>query len=517
MKIAGRKIVRDIDDKTIKKYGIPGMVLMENAGRAVSSVILNHYNDSERISIFCGGGNNGGDGFVIARHLISAGKEVTTYLLKSPSDYKGDAKTNLEALKKISKNIKKISRSFSNYTKSDLIVDAIFGTGLDREIKGPAKDIIGKINSLRAPRISVDIPSGLDSDSGRPLGTAVKAAATVTFILPKTGSVIYPGVDYTGKLYIADITTPKKLEENIKSELITFKTCRNMHKTRSGDTHKGTYGHTLVIAGSSGKTGAASLCAHSAVRAGSGLVTIGAPASVIKSIEEKIVEPMSEGLSDSGKGYLNPGSLDDSIRILKTKSSLAIGPGISAKNETEQFLVGLLKKVRVPVVADADAINIIAGHKNILKKVKVPVILTPHPGEMARLMDVSTKEIQENRISFASDFAVRHKCFIVLKGARSVIAAPDRKIFINPTGNPGMSSGGMGDVLAGVIAGLLSQNYSPLEACILGTFSHGLSGDIVTGNIGRSGITATDVANSIPAALNKLNQDQKEPFFDIIR
>lgn len=517
MKIAGRKIVRDIDDKTIKKYGIPGLVLMENAGRAVSEVILNQYSGSQKIAIFCGGGNNGGDGFVIARHLISAGKEVTTYLLKSPSDYKGDAKTNLDALRKISNNIKKIGSSFTNYKKSDLIVDAIFGTGLDKEIKGPARNIITKLNSLRTPRISVDIPSGLDSDSGVPLGIAVKAAATVTFILPKTGTVIYPGIDYAGKLYIADITTPKKLEENIKSELITFNTCKKMLKTRSGDTHKGTYGHTLIIAGSSGKTGAASLCAHSAVRSGSGLVTIGAPSSVIKSIEEKIVEPMSERLSDSGKGYLNPASLDDSFRILESKTSLAIGPGISANKETEKFLVELLKKVRIPVVADADAINIIAKNKNILKKVKVPLILTPHPGEMARLAGTGAKEIQANRIKYASGFATKYGCYVVLKGARSVIATPDGKLFINPTGNPGMSSGGMGDVLAGVIAGLVSQKYSPEEACIVGTFAHGLSGDIVSDKIGRSGMTATDVANGVPTALKEINLNEKEPFFEIIR
>ncbi len=517
MKIAGRKIVRDIDDITINKYGIPGLVLMENAGRAVSNVILNNHPQINNISIFCGGGNNGGDGFVIARHLISAGKDVSTYILKSPADYKGDAKTNLESLRKISKNIKKINSSFSNYNKSDLIVDAIFGTGLVREVKGPADKIIEKINSLRTPKISVDIPSGLDADSGRPLGIAVKASATVTFIVPKTGLIIYPGVEYTGKLFIADITTPKKLEENIKTELITFGTCKKMLKGRSGDTHKGTYGHTLIIAGSTGKTGAASLCAHSAVRSGSGLVTIGAPKSIIKSIEEKIVEPMSEGLHDSGRGYLNSESLDDAVRILETKTSLAIGPGISTNKGTEQFLVGLLKKIRVPVVVDADAINIIANNKNILKKLKIPVILTPHPGEMARLAGTNTKEIQENRISHASDFAAEYKCFIVLKGARSIVATPEGQIYVNPTGNPGMSTGGMGDVLAGVIAGLISQQYNPGEACILGTFSHGLSGDIVSKEIGRSGITATDVANSIPAALKEINLIGKEPFFEIIR
>lgn len=517
MKIADKQIVRDIDDTTINKYGLPGLVLMENAGRAVSNVILNKYHSSKKIAVFCGGGNNGGDGFVIARHLISAGKEVTTYLLKKPSEYKGDAKTNLDALKSISGNLKRMNRDFSVYKKSELIVDAIFGTGIDREIKSPTNEIIKKINSLRTPKISVDIPSGLDSDSGKPLGIAVKAEATVTFILPKPGLVTYPGIEYTGELFIADITTPKILEKKIKTELITFKSCKEFLKTRNEDTHKGTYGHTLIVAGSTGKTGAASLCAHSAVRSGSGLVTIAAPKSAIKSIDEKIIEPMSNGLTDNGKGYLNTDSIADALSIVGSKTSIAIGPGISTNEGTEKFLFEFLKKVKVPVIADADAINLIATNKNIIKKTKAPLILTPHPGEMARLMDMSTKQVQEDRISVASSFARKYRCIVVLKGARSVVAAPDGRVFINPTGNPGMSSGGMGDVLTGVIAGLISQKYSPLEASILGTFSHGLSGDIVSEAIGRSGITATDVANSIPAALDTINKNQKEPFFEIIR
>jgi len=517
MKIATRDIVREIDNTTIKKYGIPGLILMENAGRAVSTVILSQYPEAEKISVFCGGGNNGGDGFVIARHLISAGKEVTTYLLQNKNDYKGDAKTNLEALRKISKDVKKISSNFSNYKKSDLIVDSIFGTGINDEVKGTVKKIIGEINSLRTPKISVDLPSGLDSDSGVPLGIAVKADSTVTFIVLKLGITIYPGIEYTGKLFIADITTPKRLEDKISCELITFGKCKNIIKNRPADTHKGTYGHTLVIAGSSGKTGAAFLCAHSAVRSGSGLVTIGAPKSVIKSIEEKIVEPMSEGLNDNGKGYFTEESLPDAVHNLKSKTSLAIGPGISTNRNTEKFVLGLLRKSRIPVVADADAINIIARNKNILKKLKAPVILTPHPGEMARLAGTNTKDIQKNRIEYAGNFAVSYKCYVVLKGARSVIATPNGHIYINPTGNPGMSSGGMGDVLTGVIAGLLAQNYTAVEACILGTFIHGLSGDMASEKIGKSGITATDIANGIPSAIQGIHLTEIEPFFEIVR
>ena len=517
MKIATREIVREIDRKTIKEYGIPGLILMENAGRAVSEVIHSEFPEASRISIFCGGGNNGGDGFVLARHLINSGKEVITYLLKSKNEYRGDAKTNLNSLLKISKNIKKLSSNFSNYKKCDLIVDAIFGTGLDREVKGTYKKIIERINTFKTPIISVDLPSGIDANKGVPLGVSVRAKVTVTFIIPKLGISIYPGLDYSGKIYVADITTPKILENGIPYELTTFKKCKSIIHERPADTHKGSYGHTLIIAGSAGKTGAAALAAHSAVRSGSGLVTVGVPKSIINSIDEKIVEAMSEGFEDNGNGLLSEKSLKHALASLKSKTSLAIGPGISVNKSTEKFLLSLLTKLRVPVVADADAVNIIAKNKVVLKKLKVPVILTPHPGEMARLTGKSSKEIQSSRVEIARKFAVNYNCYLILKGARSVIATPKGRVYINPTGNPGMSSGGMGDILTGVISGLISQKYSPEDACLLGTFIHGLSGDIVAEKIGISGITATDVANSIPEALKQIKVQEKEPFLEIIR
>jgi len=517
MKIATREIVREIDRKTIKQYRIPGIILMENAGRAVSNVLLDEYPDSKKISVFCGGGNNGGDGFVIARHLINAGKEVTTYLLRNKNDYKGDAKTNLNSLLKVSKDIKRLRSNFSNYEKSDIVIDAIFGTGLNSEVRGTYKKIIERINSMKTPKISVDVPSGIDCNKGTPLGVSVRADITVTFIVPKLGISIHPGLTYSGKIYVADITTPKILEEGIPFELLTFKKCRSIIKERPADSHKGNYGHTLLIAGSRGKTGAAALSAHSAVRSGSGLVTVGVPKSIISSIDEKIVEAMSEGLEDNDKGILTEASLNQTLTSMKSKTSLAVGPGISDNRYTEKFLLSLLKKSRIPVVADADAINIIARHIEILKKLKVPIILTPHPGEMARLLGTTSKEIQGNRIEFAKNFTVKNKCYLVLKGARSVIATPNGNIYINPTGNPGMSSGGMGDILTGVISGLLSQKYRPEEACLLGTFIHGLAGDIVAEKLGRTGITATDVANSIPEALEQVKTTEKEPFFEIIR
>jgi len=241
------------------------------------------------------------------------------------------------------------------------------------------------------------------------------------------------------------------------------------------------------------------------------------PASIASSVDEKIIEAMSVKLEDEASGFLSETSLDQALSTLDSKTSLAIGPGISTKSGTKRFLFEILTNTKIPVVVDADAINIIAENRDFLKSLKVPVILTPHPGEMARLVGKTSKEIQSKRIEYTENFAVHHKCYVVLKGARTIIATPYGGVFINPTGNPGMSSGGMGDVLTGVISGLISQQYNPLEACLLGVFIHGLSGDIVAREMGVSGITATDVANSIPKALKQVEIQDKEPFFETIR
>lgn len=516
MKIATREDIKEIDRMAIEKYGIPEIVLMENAGRAVANVVLREFPGLSSISVFCGGGNNGGDGFVAARHLISAGKKVTTYLLKNKNEYSGSAGINLDSLSKISKDVKRLRSNFSNYQESELIVDSIFGTGLEREIKGPYGKIIESINSLEAPKVAVDLPSGIDANKGTPLGAAVTADVTVTFVFPKLGISTYPGLEYCGKIYVAGISTPKAVEDKVSCELITFEKCRSIIKERPADTHKGSYGHTLIIAGSSGKTGAAALCAHASVRSGSGLVTVGVPGSISGSVDEKLTEAMSLSFQDEGRGFFSESSLKQAASALSLKTSLAVGPGMSVNQDTEKFLLKILKKSHVPVVADADALNIIAENRGLLKKLKVPVILTPHPGEMARLVGTTTREIQLSRAEHAEKFAVSHKCHVVLKGARSVIAAPDGRVFINPTGNPAMSSGGMGDVLTGVISGLISQNYSPLEACVLGTFVHGLSGDIVSREKGPSGMTATDVADLVPRALKQVRIQNKEPFFETV-
>lgn len=511
MKIATREIVREIDRLTIKKYGVPGLVLMENAGRATADVLLDNFGYVAKVAVFAGGGNNGGDGFVISRHLISAGLDVDTYILSNPKSYRGDALTNYKALKNIGANIIELKNNLRKYKQAEVIVDAIFGTGLDREVSGFYKKVIEFINTQGVPTIAVDIPSGLDANSGQPLGTAVLADITVTFVLSKLGLSIYPGVEFAGEVYVADITTPKFLEDEVPYELLTSETIEGILTPRYEDTHKGTYGHLFILAGSPGKSGAAALSALGAQRIGTGLVTVGAPKSLNPILEQKTTEAMTEPMPETNLETFGPVSIERALEIAaEKKTAIAIGPGISTTNETREFLYEIIRNSELPMVIDADAITLVADNPKILQETKAPIVLTPHPGEMSRLAKISTEEVQADRINVARDFSTKFNCYLVLKGARSVISTPQGEIFINTTGNAGMASGGMGDILTGIIGGLLAQQIEPTNACKLGVFVHGLAGDIIAEQNGESGIIASDVANSVPKAIKeipKMDQD----------
>ena len=505
MKIATREIVREIDRLTIQKYGIPGLILMENAGRATADVLLDNFAYAQKVAVFAGGGNNGGDGFVIARHLISEGLDVDTYIVSDPKKYKGDALTNYKALKNLDGNIVELKDNLRKYKQADVIVDAIFGTGLDREVTGFYKKVIDFINTQGVPTIAVDIPSGLDSNSGYPLGTAVLADITVTFILPKLGISIYPGVEFAGEIYVADITTPKFLEDEIPYELLTSESVDGILTPRYEDTNKGTYGHLFILAGSPGKSGAAALAALGAQKSGTGLVTVGVPKSLNPIMEQKTTEAMTEPLPETDLETFGPASLQRAMKIAgEKKTAIAIGPGISTTNETREFLYEIIRNSELPMVIDADALTLVADNPKILMEAKAPIVLTPHPGEMSRLAKISTVEVQANRINVALDFSTKFNVYIVLKGARTVISTPDGEVFINTTGNPGMASGGMGDILTGIIGGFIAQQMDPVEACKLGVFVHGLAGDLVAEQNGEAGIIASDVANSLPNAIREI-------------
>ncbi|MEW6144313.1 MAG: NAD(P)H-hydrate dehydratase [Thermodesulfobacteriota bacterium] len=516
MKIATREIVRDIDAKSIEKHGIPGLVLMENAGRMAADVVLEEFPQADSAAVFAGGGNNGGDGFVIARHLAGQGVKVTTYLAASPAKYKGDALANLKALKKSGGEIVELGGSFRKYKQAGLIVDALFGTGLDREVEGFSKKIIDFMNAQPVPRLAVDLPSGIDANTGFPLGAAVRADVTVTFVVPKIGISIYPGLEYAGRIYVADITTPKSLEEDIPYELLTHSSVQGILKPRRPDSHKGTYGHLFILAGSPGKTGAATLASLGALRAGTGLVTVGIPASLNDIMEVKTTEAMTEPLPETDLRTLGMMSVKRAKEIIANKkTALAIGPGISTTEETHGFLYEMIRSSEIPAVIDADALTLIAEEPGILLRAKAPLVLTPHPGEMSRLTGIPTDDIERDRIGVSLEFARKYKVILVLKGARSLVTTPGGRVYVNTSGNPGMASGGMGDVLTGIIGGFLAQRIPPEDAARLGVFVHGLAGDAAALERGQAGIIAGDLADVLPRTLAGLPGSDEEPFFRI--
>jgi NAD(P)H-hydrate epimerase len=352
----------------------------------------------------------------------------------------------------------------------------------------------------------VDIPSGLNADTGRPCGACINADATATFGFAKTGHMLLPGADYTGDLEVIDIGIPHHIVEQVKPahQLLTSALISNYFKPRPADAHKGATGHLLLLAGSPGKTGAAAMAAMSAMRVGAGLVTIGAPENINPVLENQVLESMTFPLSETREGMLAGSSFDDIIRLVSGKKCFAIGPGLGNALETKKLVLRVIQESTVPLVIDADGINSIAGHTDILHNLKAPAVLTPHPGEMSRLVGSNVADIQKNRTGFARDFAEKFNVHLVLKGAKTVIAHPDGSIFINSTGNSGMASGGMGDVLTGIIAGMITQGYSPESAAHTGVFLHGAAADELSKSTGPFGFLASDVINAIPGQIGSL-------------
>ncbi len=505
--------MRRIDSETID-FGIPGRILMENAGRGAAQILLERFLGvgAKKIGILAGRGNNGGDGFVIARHLSQKGIDVIVYLLSEASLVKGDALLNLELLYRLEIPVIEIPdrKSFDSNQNSmrhrDVWVDAIFGTGLKSDVEGYIRDIILFINIMRKPVLAVDIPSGIDSDTGQICGEAVRSNVTATFGYAKAGHYLYPGASYSGKVEIVDIGIPKFIPDAIspKQRLLKNQTVRAYLRPRAGDAHKGGTGHLFIIAGSPGKTGAAVMTAMAAMRAGAGLVTVGLPKSLNSAVEPMMIEAMTCPLPENSEGFLSEESFDAIMHNLTGKKCLAIGPGLGTDSSTKKLILEVLNSSSLPAVIDADGLNLLVGETSVLKKIKVPVILTPHPGEMSRLTGKNTELIQKDRISCARSFAMEFKVNLVLKGAGTVIAHPDGNVFINPSGNPGMASGGMGDILTGIIAGFVAQGYPADEAARIGVYLHGKAGDRLAESMGPFGFLASDILNAIPAQIGAL-------------
>ncbi len=505
--------MRAFDATAIQDYGIPGVVLMENAGRTTFHILrtfLERDVNGLKVAVVAGPGNNGGDGYVIARYLINHGAFVWTFLLSPRDKIKGDALTNLQILEKMTSRIfpvedeESLGEASALWRKSDLIVDAILGTGLKSDVRSPYKEAITKINQTEALILAVDLPSGLEADTGRILGVAVEADLTATYGFRKLGMAIHPGPDYCGHVGVVDISIPIAAVEKNPPRAVLYQDpdTPDYFRLRSDlQAHKGTFGHLLVVGGSPGKTGAPAMAGRAACRIGAGLVTVGVPASLNPVLEAKLTEEMTEPLPESIPGYLGEPSADRILSLAHGKPCLALGPGLSSREGVTQLIKRILKEYKGWVVIDADGLNALADDMEILKQARSRLVLTPHPGEMARLTGKSTREVQENRVDLARETATEYGIRLILKGARTLTASPDGIVTVNTTGNPWMASGGQGDVLTGILGGLLAQGIPPEEALPFGVYLHGLAADQVLQRIGPAPIIAGDVIDEIPAAL----------------
>ena len=541
MKVVTAAEMRQIDQDTIESIGIPGIVLMETAGSAIVRAIEQHYPTCQRIGIVVGKGNNGGDGLVIARQLAHAGRDVHLFLVSPPDSFTGEAEINLQIAKRLTASFGNLqaapkgglriaeiltdaklgsdffrerSASLNHIASCEVLVDAIFGTGLRGTVRDPIATIINTINSLRVPILSVDLPSGLDADTGNPLGTCVRADRTVTIGLPKIGLLVHPGAELAGKLEVVDIGFPEQVvdAQNIKVNWTTTAQALQWVPPRSPASHKGTYGRVLVVAGSTGMTGAAALASEAALRAGAGLVTLATPKHLNPILEGLLPEVMTLPLPETEAGSLSVSATSAILEFTeKTKSVLAIGPGLSQHPDTVALVHQLVRENREHgldsrMVIDADGLNAIVQASEIMSLLDKETVLTPHPGEMARLTNIAVPTLEKDRISTAQKFANEHDLTLVFKGAPTVTGCPNGDVWINSTGNPGMATGGMGDVLTGIIAGLMAQGVSSERAAALGVYIHGLAGDIAAEAFGMHGLIASDVLKSVPQAISSLIQ-----------
>ncbi|MGE0704638.1 MAG: NAD(P)H-hydrate dehydratase [Vicinamibacterales bacterium] len=513
MRVLNSAQMRDADRRTIEEIGIASLVLMENAGRQVVAALEAVHGAllDGPVAILCGRGNNGGDGFVVARTLLQRGVAVSVFLIGRVSDVRGDARTNLEILSRLGLSIVEIADSEawelhgSEVTDCPLIVDALFGTGLNAPLAGFLETVVADVNQSNATVVAIDVPSGLSADSHEPIGDSIEATTTVTLGAPKVALVLPPADTRAGDIVIADIGIPMSVIESLEGprlELLTRSSIRDLLHPRSADSHKGDYGHVLVVAGSRGKTGAAHLTAAGALRSGAGLVTVATPSSCLPIVASLAPEYMTLPIAESD-GEPDAGAVDQLLE--QARDVIAIGPGLGQGSTTRAFIHRLVDQATVPLVVDADGLNAFAGNPDALSgRDGRPVIVTPHPGELARLVGMSTDEVQASRVEIARNFAATHHVYVVLKGHRSVIVTPDEKVFINPTGNPGMATGGSGDVLTGMIAAWLAQLLDAEAACKLAVYLHGLAGDLAEAQLGQVAMTARDIVQQLGPAVLEL-------------
>ncbi len=508
------------DETTIKGIGVPGLLLMENAGKAVLGVMRTVLGDlaGKRVVILCGKGNNGGDGYVLARHLTNTGAQIFMFLTSTPAELKGDAFTNFTLLKKIAARseppvtIQRYSKqAIETLGRIDCIVDAMFGTGFAGSLKHPVLGLIEWVNAQRVPVFAVDIPSGLNATTGVVENGAIRASHTVTFGLRKTGLLLNQGKEYCGEIHVADIGIPKFVSEAktlSKTFLVGGADVQRVLPRRSNTAHKYSVGKVLVIAGSKGLTGAASLCATSALRTGAGAVLLCVPESVYPTMARKLTEVMVMPLPATEEGTIGEKAYDVLAPKLKWADVVAIGPGLSQNRETRSVVLSILKEHPGRLLIDADGLNAVATEgMSVLKKFRGEAILTPHAGEFARLNEKKSEEVERDRIEMPRSLARNVHATVVLKGAPTVTVAPDGTVIVNSTGNPGMATIGSGDVLSGMIASLWAQGCPTEAAAWAGVFLHGLAGDRAKEALGERSIVAGDLITFLPKALLSVERE----------
>ncbi len=514
MKILTAAQMQALDRRTITEAGVPGLTLMERAGTHVAELVLEGLgpDSTDTVTILCGKGNNGGDGLVTARLLAKRGPKVQVVLLHDPGVFSGDAKTMWQRWKKTPAARATVvtptrERLDALLAESRVVVDALLGTGLTSDVTGAYRSAIEAMNGCGRPIVAIDLPSGIHADTGAVMGAAVRAAATVTFGHPKLGLFVGAGIDHAGRVRIGDIGIPAAYSDQGSSplSLLVESDMERLLPERRASAHKGTFGHAAIVAGSVGKTGAAALAAKAALRIGAGLVSVATPAGINATLEAKLLEVMTAPMPETKAHTLARSGLDRLLAFVSSRTAAAIGPGLSTHPETVDLVQAMIPRLDKPTVLDADALNALVGKTRLLSDGKAPLVLTPHPGEMARLVEDATPEsINRDRIGTASRLATTCGVVVILKGARTVIAKSDGEAAICPTGNAGMATAGTGDVLTGMVAGLLAQRLSPWDAARAGVYLHGLAGDLAAAEIGQAGMIAGDLLERIPRAVTQL-------------
>ena len=520
MRIVSAAEMREIDRVTSSRFGVPSLTLMENAGAAVAQFVRERHASAQRITVVCGKGNNGGDGFVVARRLHEVGKRVQLLFLADSAQLAGDAAEMFRRLPmpviRVGSNADLQQDSVRKLFDCDLLVDAILGTGFKPPVTGVYAEAIALLNKSRATVVAVDIPSGTDADATDVVGvtasdSAARADAVVTFTAPRPAHVFLNMTQ--GPTMIAPIGSPEEaITSDLKLNLTTARDIKDFLAPRPADANKGNFGHVLVIGGSLGKAGAAAMAGMAALRCGAGLSTVAAPHSILPTVAGFAPEIMTEALADTNAGTLGMRSFEFGLldSLVEGKRAVAIGPGMGRHLETEELVRTCVERYRGPLILDADAINAFQGCNERLTGNGRSVVVTPHPGEMARLLGTTVEAVQSGRLNLARSFAQEHHVIVVLKGYRTLTVAPDGTAWVNPTGNPGMATGGTGDILTGMIAGLVAQNPERVFAAVVAAvFLHGLAGDAARDTVGEHSLIATDLLSYLPEAFRRAGVDAR--------